>query len=79
MKIEYCEPTQLIEKRKEYEKGANTPTLIDIHKCFCGLGRIEHCRVPGFDDDYFVIKCLICGSKYSFIDTIGYDWEVHLK
>ena len=79
MKIEYREPTELIEKREDYEDGANVPTMIDVYKCFCGLGRIEHHRVPGFDDNYSIIKCLICKSKYRFIDTAGHKWEIHLK
>lgn len=79
MKTENRKPTQLIERRSEYERGANIATQIDVHKCFCGLGEIEHRRVPGFDDDYFAIKCPICNLKYCFIGNMGYDWEVHLN
>jgi hypothetical protein len=72
-------PTKLIRKKVLYPDGANTPTYIDVHRCFCRLGRIEHHRTPGFDDDFLLIKCPMCRAKYSYVDQCGYDWKVYMN
>lgn len=79
MKEKLRKPTKIIRTKTLYPDGANSPTHIDVHRCFCGLGKIEHHSTPGFDDDFFVIKCPICRSRYSYVDQCGYEWNVVLK
>ena len=63
-----------------YPDGANCPTTIDVHKCFCGAGEIEHHYIRGFADDYYIIRCKKCKRKHSdVIDRIGDMWRVYLK
>ena len=80
MDQEYVAAPRIVKEKEKYEKGANVPTHITVHKCLCGWGRIEHHRVPGFDDDWFEIKCLFCKLKYHpFIDQVGDEWLVTPK
>ena len=79
MSREYKKLTKIIAKREEYEDGANVATHVDVHRCFCGLGRIEHHHTPGFDDDFFLIKCLICKRRYRYLCQSGYKWEVYKR
>ena len=79
MKEEFKEPTKLIRSKTIYPDGANAPTYVDVHKCFCGLGKIEHHQTPGFDDDFLTIKCPLCRLRYSYVYQCGYDWKVVLK
>ena len=72
-------PTKRLFVKEEYAEGANHPTTVTVHRCFCGIfsrGRIEHHRVSGFDDDFFVIACPRCRKKYDYISEMGYEWEV---
>ena len=55
-------------------------TQVTVHKCFCRRGTIEHCRVPGFDDEWFDILCPRCAKKYEpYIDQCGPTWRVYLN
>ena len=55
-------------------------TQVAIHKCFCRRGTIEHCRVPGFDDEWFEILCPRCAKKYEpYIDQCGPMWRVYFN
>ena len=76
----YKKIPKIIEKREYYPDGANTPTLVNVHKCFCilGKGTVEHHRVPGFNDEWFEIKCKRCEKRYEpFIDRCGDRWMVY--
>ena len=75
---EYVKPTKKIQTRNEMEDGANVATRVEEYECFCGEGTIEYCVVPGFDDDYFVIKCQKCKQKIGFIEWSGSDWAIYL-
>ncbi len=80
MDSEYKKIPRIIRKKEYYPEGANTPTLVNVHKCFCllGKGTIEHHRVPGFDDEWFEIKCKKCEKKYEpFIDRCGDKWKLY--
>ena len=79
MKTEYKKIPKLIERKEEYAKGANVPTEIEVYTCFCGKGTIEHHRVPGFDDDFFVIECRECEKKYSYVERVGNELRVYIK
>ena len=71
---------KIIEKREYHPDGANYPTTLAVHECFCGKGRIEHHYISGFDDEYYLIRCPRCKRKYTdIIDRIGYEWRVYLK
>ena len=79
MKSENKEIPKIIERKEYYPKGANMPTSINVHECFCKKGTIEHHYVSGFNDEWFVIKCPNCKRKYQpFIDRCGYEWKVYL-
>ena len=68
----------VVKKREHTPEGANVPTQITVYKCLCGLGRIEHHRVPGFGDDWFEFKCLLCKMRYRpIIDRSGSEWIVY--
>lgn len=72
-------PTRRLSVKETYPDGANTPTTVTTHRCFCFFslrGGIEHHRTPGFDDDFFVITCPRCRKKYDYITQSGYDWEI---
>lgn len=78
MEYEYKKIPKIIEQREYYPNGANTPTLVTVHKCFCKKGTIEYHRVPGFNDEWFEIKCPTCEKKYEpFIDRCGNEWKVY--
>lgn len=77
MDYDYKKPTKILEKREEYPDGANVPTQITVHKCFCGKGTINYECVPGFGDSYFVINCEECDEKYQYIELCGYEWKVY--
>ena len=82
MDYKYKRIPKVKKERVYYENGANVATEVTVYKCLCflGWGRIEHHRVPGFDDDWYEIHCPICKRKYhSFIDQIGQEWKVYLK
>ena len=64
--------------KEEYPDGANWPTIIEEHKCFCKKGIIRYCYVPGFNDDWFEIKCPKCDEKYNYIERIGNEWKAYL-
>lgn len=71
---------RIVKRTEYYPEGANTTTLLTVHKCFCffGKGRIEHHRVPGFNDEWFEIKCKKCEKKYEpYIDQIGDEWILY--
>ncbi len=61
---------------KTYPQGANHPTIIVKYPCPCGKGIIEYGRVPGFDDEYVIIRCKECDEKYQVRSGWGYDWEL---
>jgi hypothetical protein len=76
----YKKIPQLIKEREAFEGEANVPTYIRTHKCFCGKGEIDHCRVPGFSDEYFEFRCEVCEEKYHpIIDRSGDEWIVYPK
>ena len=77
MDYEYVKPTEKIEYKENYEKGANVPDQVTVYKCFCGKGTIEYHNVPGFDDSFFTIVCKSCNKKYRYIDWCGYEWKVY--
>ena len=80
MEYDYKRIPKIVEKKEIYPDGANSPTRVDVHKCFCKKGFIEHCTVPGFGDEWFEIKCNECSKKYhDFIDLCGDEWKVYLK
>lgn len=80
MDYKYKKIPRVIRRKSKYIDGANVPTEITVHRCFCGLGRIRYCHTPGFDDDYFEIKCPICKIRYhEFIDQCGDEWKVYKK
>ena len=69
---------KLLSKREVYpEPDANIPTLIDVHRCPCGKGTVEHHRVPGFGDDFLDIICPECDEKYKYAEVIGYTWRLY--
>ena len=75
----YVKIPKLIERRSYFEDGANIATEVEVHKCICGKGRIEHHYVPGFDDDWYEFLCEDCEGKYHpFIDRSGKEWIVYL-
>lgn len=81
MDCEYKKIPKIITRKEYYPDGANTPTLVNVHRCFCKIrkGTIEHHMVPGFNDEWFEIKCKKCEKKYEpFIDQSGSEWKVHL-
>ena len=39
MKFEYKKIPKIIKKKEYYLDGANAPTMVDVHKCFCLFGR----------------------------------------
>lgn len=79
MDYEYKKIPRLIEKKEYYPDGANSPTIVEVHKCFCRKGTIEYHYVPGFNDDWFEINCERCDEKYHpFIDICGRKWKVYL-
>lgn len=79
MEYKYIKIPRIIEKREYYPDGANAPTLVNVHECFCKKGTVEHHRVPGFNDEWFEIKCKKCEKKYEpFIDRCGSEWKVYL-
>lgn len=69
----------LILFEERYPKGANAPTQHYEYKCPCGKGKIIYENVPGFDDDYAIMKCRKCKKLYDF--RYGYDsrWELEEK
>lgn len=76
----YKKIPKIIKKKEYYPDGANAPTMVDVHKCFClfGRGTVEHHRVPGFNDEWFEIKCKKCEKKYEpFIDQCGDMWQLY--
>ena len=77
MQYDYKKVPEIIKTKETFPSGANTPTITDIHKCFCGKGKIEHERVPGFDDDFITVKCRECSKKYKYVETAGYEWRVY--
>ena len=78
MDYEYKKIPKIIEKREYYEDGANIATQVTVHKCFCKKGTIEHHRVLGFNDEWFVFCCPACEEKYyPFIDQCGPKWKVY--
>ena len=60
-----------------YPDGANAPTVKTRYRCACGLGRLLHVCVPGFDDEYYEIKCLFCRRKYDYVSRVGYNFEYY--
>ena len=71
------QPTEKLDRREDLPKGANVATRVTAYKCLCGKGRIEYHIVPGFDDDYFVIKCPACSKKIRYMTWSGYDWKIY--
>ena len=78
MNYEYVKIPKIKNKRTYYEEGANVPTYVDEHECLCGKGTIEHHRVPGFDDDFFVILCEKCEERCRYVEISGYQWKIYL-
>ena len=69
-----------LRSRDKRPRGANCATTVTVYKCFCGFGRLVHSRVPGFDDEWFELKCRKCNKKYtSIIDWCGDELRVYLK
>lgn len=66
-------------QKNVYVKGANTPTTITRYPCACGWGRLLHYSVGGFDDDYYVLRCLRCRLKYQYVTRVGYDFEYYRR
>ena len=78
MDYEFVKIPKVLEKKEYYPDGANVPTQCTVHRCLCGKGTIEFHCVPGFDDEWFEIKCLKCEKKYEpFIDRCGPQWKVY--
>ena len=78
MECEYQKIPKIVEQKEYYPQGANIPTQLTVYECFCGKGKIEYHRVPGFDDDWFVFRCCKCEKKYQpFIDQCGSEWKVY--
>ena len=76
----YKKIPKIIKKTEYYQDGANTPTRVDVHKCFCllGKGTVERHYVPGFNDEWFEIKCKKCEKKYEpYIDRCGDKWTLY--
>jgi len=76
---EYKVIPEVIGEREYFPEGANHPTSVKVHKCFCGKGTIEHHTVSGFDDDWFEICCPECDAKYGLILQEGNRWKVSVK
>ena len=79
MEYKYKRIPKVIERKDYYPDGANCPTQVTVHKCFCRRGTIEHHCVRGFGDEWFEIKCKKCEEKYSYIELVGYEWKVYLE
>jgi hypothetical protein len=76
--VKYLPVPRLKGEEQRYPDGANCPTLVRIYECLCKKGEIEYHRVPGFDDDYFVVKCTACDKRYRYICFSGPStWEVY--
>ena len=72
MNSEYKKIPKVIER---YTKDCES---VAVHECFCQKGRIEHHRIPGFDDEWFEIHCPECKKKYQpYIDQSGDQWIVY--
>ena len=61
MSKRYIKITRLVESTSI---GMET---IAKYTCLCGQGYFEYHAVPGFDDDWFEIKCEECKKRISFI------------
>ena len=77
MNYEYVKIPKITARRTEYSDGANVPSYVDVHECICKSGSIEHHRTPGFDDDFFTIKCKDCNTKYRYIEVSGSEWKLY--
>ena len=74
----YVSVPPLKEEKECYPDGANCPTKVKVYECLCKKGEIEYHRVPGFDDDYFVVTCKVCKKRYRYICFSGpFKWEVY--
>ena len=80
MKQEGKKIPKLISREEYYPDSANCPTVREVYKCFCKKGKIERHYIPGFDDEYFEIKCPVCRRRYhDIIDRNGDEWIVYPK
>ena len=70
--------TAPLSRKESYQRGANCPTVITKYRCACGWGKLEYHCVPGFDDDFYVLKCLRCKKKYRYVTRVGYEFEYYL-
>jgi hypothetical protein len=62
-----------------YPRGANCGTEHTLYRCACGWGFIEYAWVPGFDDDYALIRCFRCRKKYSVDYGCGARWSLSVR
>ena len=68
----------LIKRKKRRPRGANFPTVIEVYRCPCGRGKAEHHCVPGFDDDFYLLKCRRCKKRYTYVERVGNSWRLYL-
>lgn len=71
---------KIVLKTEELDSFSLGIEVVTVYSCLCGEGHIEYHRVPGFNDDWFEIKCDKCKSD---IDCISWytpdEWLVQYK
>lgn len=71
---------KIVEITKKIGTSSVGLEAITTYECLCGCGTIEYHIVPGFDDDWFEIKCKDCKKTISYMGwNTPHEWLIYLK